>query len=246
LIHIIIIIVAVVIIGTFISISMINKSKEAMAEKIKAIPNFTPSQSFMGVDGKTGFAIDEQRAMLCLITKTGEFVSTRLVPYADIVSVELTEDGSSITKTSRSSQLGGALVGGVLLGGVGAVVGGLTGSTKTSQKIKNVDLRVVIDDTKSPLHNVSFQNVEGARGGLIHNAALTQARHWNGLFDVVIRRADQSRVRDVNVASPVEVKNAKPAGSVADELKKLADLKADGVLTDDEFQTQKQRLLSRV
>jgi hypothetical protein len=245
MIHIIIIIVLVVVIGTFISISMTNKSKEVMAAKIQAIPNFTPSQSFMGVDGRTGFAIDEKRAMLCLISKTDEFVSTRLVLYADIVSVELTEDGSSITKTSRSSQLGGALVGGVLLGGVGAVVGGLTGSTKTSQKIKNVNLRVVIDDTKSPLHNVSFQNVEGARDGLIHNAALTQARHWNGLFDVVIRRADQARIRDVNVANPVEVKD-KPSGSLADELKKLADLKADGVLTNDEFQTQKQRLLSRV
>lgn len=239
------ILVALVVIGTFISIAMTNKSKEVMAAKIKAIPNFTPSQSFMGVDGKTGFAIDEQRAILCLISKAGEFVSTRLVPYADIVSVELTEDGSSITKTSRSSQLGGALVGGVLLGGVGAVVGALTGSTKTSQKIKNVDLRVVIDDTKSPLHNVSFQNVEGARGGLIHNAALIQARHWNGLFDVVIRRADQALVRDVNIAKPVDLKDTKPSGSVADELKKLVDLKADGVLTDDEFQTQKQRLLSR-
>lgn len=218
--------------------------KDEVSNKIKAQSGFTASQTFIGVDGMGGIAIDEGKELLCLVSRLGAVVNSRMVPYADVVSVELTEDGSSITKTSRGSQLGGALVGGVLLGGVGVVVGGLSGSKKTSQKIKRVDLRVVIDDTKSPLHNVCFQNVEGARGGIIHNAAISQARHWNGLFDVVIRRADQARVQDVSV---VEQKtDAKPAGSVADEIKKLADLKADGILTDDEFQTQKQRLLSRV
>lgn len=218
--------------------------KDEVSKEIKKQSGFTASQEFIGVDGAGGVAIDESRELLCLVSRRGAVLESRLVAYADVVSVELTEDGSSITKTSRSSQLGGAVVGGVLLGGVGAVVGGLTGSKKTSQKIKRVDLRVVIDDTKSPLHNVCFQNVEGARGGLIHNAAISQARHWNGLFDVVIRRGDQARVRDVNIVE--NQKDARPSGSVADEIKKLADLKADGVLTDDEFQTQKQRLLSRV
>jgi len=224
----------------------VSGQKGEVSDKIEAQSGFTASQTFIGVDGASGIAIDETKDLLCLISRLGAVLTSRVVPYADVLSVELIEDGSSITKTSRGSQLGGALVGGVLLGGLGAVVGGLSGSKTTSQKIKRVDLRVVIDDTKSPLHNVCFQNAEGARGGIIHNAAISQARHWNGLCDVVIRRADQARVRDVNVANAVEVKNAKPAGSLADELKKLADLKADGVLNEDEFQTQKQRLLSRV
>jgi hypothetical protein len=234
-----------VIVFIFVAIQNSNR-KDAMTEAIKDLSDFTASQNVIGEDGMSGFAIDEKNSLLCLLSMQGKNVIPRVIPYADVVSAEITEDGSSITKTSRSSQFGGALVGGVLLGGVGAVVGGLSGSKKTSQKIERVDLRVVIDDTNSPVHNVCFLNLEVGRSGIVHKAALDKARYWSGLLDVVIRRADQARVRDVNVVQNGKSKDTKPSGAVADELKKLADLKADGVLTEDEFQTQKQRLLSRV
>ncbi|EPZ54444.1 hypothetical protein H477_3583 [[Clostridium] sordellii ATCC 9714] len=46
--------------------------------------------------------------------------------YKDIIEFELLEDGESITKGG----LGRAVAGGVLLGGVGAIVGGVTGIEK--------------------------------------------------------------------------------------------------------------------
>jgi hypothetical protein len=229
----------------FLIFSAIEKSnmKDEMAEAIKDLSDFTASQSVVGEDGMNGFAIDEKRGLLCLLSRQYKEVIPCVVPYADVVSVEVTEDGSSVTKTSRSSQIGGAVVGGVLLGGVGAVVGGLTGSKKTTQKVKRVDLRVVIDNIGSPTHNVCFLDLDVDRGGIVHKAALDKARHWNGLFDIAINRADKARVQDVNVVRNEKQKSIKPSGSVADELRKLADLKADGVLTEDEFQAQKQRLL---
>ena len=47
--------------------------------------------------------------------------------YSEIVSFELLEDGNSITKGG----IGRAVAGGVLFGGVGAIVGGSTGKKKT-------------------------------------------------------------------------------------------------------------------
>lgn len=38
--------------------------------------------------------------------------------------------------------------------------------------------------------------------------------------------------------------NQKPSTSIADELKKLADLKESGVITEEEFEAQKQKILS--
>lgn len=50
----------------------------------------------------------------------------KIYKYSDIVDYELLEDGESITKGG----LGRAVVGGALFGGVGAVVGGVTGHKK--------------------------------------------------------------------------------------------------------------------
>src|SRR6266849_1531234 len=79
-----------------------------------------------------------------------------LVPYERILSVEITRDGRSITKTNRSSQLGGAIVGGLLAGGVGAIIGGLSGETEHFESVCSLDLRIVNDDIKDPSLTLSF------------------------------------------------------------------------------------------
>lgn len=55
-----------------------------------------------------------------------------IIPYSDIISVEpFTE---TEIKTRNKSVLGRAVVGGALLGGAGAIVGGMTGLNKTEDK----------------------------------------------------------------------------------------------------------------
>ena len=49
-----------------------------------------------------------------------------------------------------------------------------------------------------------------------------------------------TRATPVTVAAPTA---SLPASLIADELRKLGDLKAEGLLTDEEFLAQKQRLL---
>lgn len=63
-----------------------------------------------------------------------------------------------------------------------------------------------------------------ARGGKMQERSLQQAQRQKEAFDA-------------------QVKQAAGASGNADELAKLADLKAKGVLTDAEFQTQKAKLL---
>lgn len=218
-----------------------SSKKKSMESRLKSIPNFTVTQQVMGCDGNTGIALDEQRKKLCLISSRAPGISERLVSYRDICSVELFEDGSSITKTSRSSQIGGALVGGLVLGGVGAIIGGLSGKTKTSTKVKRIDLRLVVNDTASPLHDVSFMDLESKKDSIIYKQAISQARRWHGVIEVLIKRADAEDHAEQANARTTALPLA--ASLIADELRKLADLHASGVLTAGEFQQQKARLL---
>ncbi len=232
------IIIAIGLIGGIAQGIATNNKKKDMESRLNALPDFSPTQQVMGCDGNSGLAVDEPRKRICLIINSGAGISERIISYKDILSVELFEDGTSITKTVRSSQIGGAVVGGLVLGGVGAIIGGLSGKTETSGKIKRVDLRLIVNDTKAPLHDVAFMNVEGKKDGIIYTQAIQQARRWHGIVEVLIKRADaEERL------PKIEERLALPAPSVADEIKKLAELHSSGVLTLEEFQQQKMRLL---
>ena len=67
---------------------------------------------------------------------------------------------------------------------------------------------------------------------------MERARHWNGIFEVLIRRADEMEKPAINVLSNNSVI------SVADELGKLVNLRDSGVLTHEEFSEQKSRILA--
>lgn len=70
--------------------------------------------------------------------------------YSDIISYELLQDGETITKGSLS----GAMVGGALFGGVGAIVGSNMG-LKTKQEISEYRIKIV---TKNPCYPEVYIN----------------------------------------------------------------------------------------
>lgn len=73
---------------------------------------------------------------------------------------------------------------------------------------------------------------------------------WIGVVSYLIARGSGMAERNYDRAVAREeaarnyIKQAASGPSTADELKKLADLKASGVLSDDEFESQKAKLLA--
>lgn len=221
----------------------VSNKKKAMEEKLKSLPDFSPTQKIMGNNGDTGLAIDENRKKVVLIKNGSSGVNLKLITYRDVLTSEIFVDGETITKTARGSQLGGALIGGLALGGVGAIIGGLSGKTKSSEKVKRVDLRITVNDTKSPLHDLNFMDIEGKKDGIVYKAAMEQARHWHGLIAVLIKTADNEDERQERIEPSSNVESSTQT-SLADELSKLSDLRDKGVLSEEEFSTQKRKLLS--
>lgn len=223
-----------------IQVAATSQKKKEIDAKLGELNDFVASQKVIGVNGETGIAIDEQRKKVCLIKHNTGNIDLSIISYRDLLVSEIFEDGIPVTKTSRVSQAGTALVGGLLFGGAGALVGGLTGKTTTVNKINGIDLRLTVNSTQAPIHDVNFMNVKGKKGGIIYNNAMQQARHWHGLIEVLIKRADEEDRKNDN---PPSVKVA-DNHSVADELQKLVKLKEQGILTENEFSEQKAKLLS--
>ena len=224
----------------------VNNRQKQMEEKLKSLRDFSASQQFVGLDGTSAIAVDEERKKVCLM-KHGDPVESDIVSYKDILSSEVAVDGATtVTKTSRSSQLGGALVGGLAFGGTGAIIGGLSGRQISSDRVRRIDLRLTVNRASSPIHNVSFLTDRDSgtqKGGFAYNVMMERAIHWHGLIEVLIKLADsEEAVKEKIPAASGMVSPTRE--SVADELTKLAQLKERGLLTDEEFLTQKAKLLS--
>lgn len=219
-----------------------NKIKQ----KLKTM-NFSISQMIMDKNNTLenkkniihGIAIDEKNKKICLITynNLSKLIDLCVLEYKDILSSEIFVDGVTITKTSRSSQIGGALIGDLLFGSVGAVIGGLSGGKVSSEEVKKIDLQIVVNRTSNPIHDINFLNTKCKKNGITYNKAMEKVRHWHGLLAILIKQADLEDAKKEKDSEPSK------GNSIADELSKLAELCKQGLLTEEEFKTQKTKLL---
>ncbi len=210
------------------------------------LSDFAISNKITGQNGDTALAIDNKKYKVCLLVGKHPNVKSKIFNYNDILECEILEDGESITKTARGSQLGGMLIGGLALGGIGAIIGGLSGSKTNIDKVKSIDLKIVVNDVNEPMFILNFLNVKNTldpNDGYKNNHptytnAIKSARYWHSLLKVLIKKADEEDEKKENIQSTQNL-------SIADELKKLKLLLDDEILTKEEFEEQKAKLLNK-
>lgn len=217
---------------------------------------FRYAQKVFNTDRNMALAIDEERICLViqkscdsLFFRGGFAIKVLLIYPCDLLSAELFEDGNTVTKTPRMNQAGNALLGGLILGPAGALVGSLTSKTITSKgNVKRIDLRLIINDTKRPIYDINFLDSETDKDSYSYINAEKLSRHWHGVMEVLIRKADSERKNSVpnnltNTKEPKTILNSE-LFSVASELEKLNSLRERGILSVEEYQQQKSKLLS--
>jgi hypothetical protein len=184
--------------------------------------NFNVSKSFSSTDKKNNIYYDDNSKQILTISKEENDINkkaelyrkereqtgvikninlqefdysyhTNLINPKDIIECGIFEDETSITKTSRGSQLGGALVGGVLAGGVGAVIGGLSGSKTSTGATKKIELRIIIDNPMNPLIRFRFLNEFSPlkKDSEKYEKAINYAIEWQNLVSVLIHRLEK-------------------------------------------------------
>lgn len=151
--------------------------------------------------------------------------------FGTVVAVEIVRNGVVITQTNRGSQLVGAAVGGVALGGLGALAGGLTGSTRAKERLTGLHVKLTIDDRTHPIRDIQFLQSRSKKGldpqSDAAKSAIAAAERFHGYILAGMRRAAASGHNAPGL----------------DELERLWTLKEAGALTGDEFEERKSILL---
>lgn len=153
--------------------------------------------------------------------------------FDQIVSVEVAANDVTLSQTNRGSQLVGAAIGGVLLGGTGILLGGLTGSSRATPRVKDMALKLAVDDRTTPSHTIRFFVARDKKGLPSDNPAVAAA-------EAAIERMHAQIILAMREAQSAEVQNAP---TDLGDLERLWELRERGALTEAEFEEQKRRLL---
>lgn len=193
------------------------------------------------------------------------------VPYLEIIAQRIALVDSTVQETvgksKRKGVVGRAVVGGILLGPLGAVAGATTAGSKqtatTTEKtvttsstvgrgnIILTNQRFIFAENSEIVVSVPYtkMRITGFNGKIINvqYVGMLDGEHYEILDD----KAKDMELYYEGITKYKAITPNKPApktlstqNSVADELAKLAKLKQDGVLTQAEFNKKKAELLS--
>jgi len=150
--------------------------------------------------------------------------------YENLLSFELLEDGQSITKGG----LGRAVAGGLLFGGVGAIVGGVTGGKKTKSICNSMKLRISLKNTHTDVVYINFILTETPTNGFMYKAAQDSAQKCITVLETI---------NDLNQSTFNQPVCTSQSVSCADEIVKFKNLLDQGIITQEEFDAKKKELL---
>jgi len=166
--------------------------------------------------------------------KTDGFSGSHIkIPYEDVIRVEISFQGKIIYK--KDNAVGRALVGGALFGSAGAIVGS-TSSTTTATKEETATLRILINNIQNPSIVISGINVENAE-------------NVKAIIEVVLNRIEKGIKKTNNdiisdVSNQISEREELESNDLLARLDKLGQLKEKGILTEEEFNIQKAKILS--
>ena len=216
-----------------------NQRSESMFLSLLRIENFNYSKKIDGFGGYYIFAIDEANEKIALVTQWKK----QVVNFTDIIGVEIIEDGSTISKKSTTRTIGGAIVGGVLAGGAGAIIGGLSGSSTHKNKVSSVTVKILLRNLDNPSLVVNcFDSSQmtsegkpiettGKMESHIYQTGRKNADDIKDLVSIIIDRVDKK-----GTSSKSNEKNTKNDNSIDDKkLMILNELKEEGEGGEDEF-----------
>jgi hypothetical protein len=149
-------------------------------------------------------------------------------PISQIVNFEYMENDNTIIDGNSLTRAG---VGGVLFGGVGAIVGSGTGKRELSGICKSMKIKVDFNDLNDPfcyidiLGNTKF-GVQ--KGNILYQNAFNTAQECISILQTLVRNIKHGD---------------SPTGSAADEILKFKKLLDAGAITQEEYDKKKKELL---
>lgn len=164
-----------------------QNNESAIFERFKS-KGFIILKSIMIPDSisKTMLAIDKTKKQIGFGYYVSGKVVTQIFNAKDVVSCEILEDKDTIIKTSNGNMMTRAIIGGVVSGGVGAVIGGVTAEKTTKQIVNNITLRILTTNVDDPVKDFVFYNGKTKKDTSIYQNAIGQATEWYGIIRAIM------------------------------------------------------------
>lgn len=193
---------AIVILVVFVAIIAIShssakkkKRRQALVDSFSKIPNFTVRAIRVCESKLCAIAFDESANRLAFSELIGDDVECGISVFEanDILQVELVEDGETVSSASAGSAVARAVVGGILTGGIGMIIGGVTGKRNQRSSVRALDLKCLVNDAGRATRTISFLPTKEVvtRGDMAYKAAAEDAEKWYGSVSVLIHRGKQ-------------------------------------------------------
>lgn len=152
--------------------------------------------------------------------------------YSDIIDFEILEDGETVTRGG----LGSAIVGGVLFGGAGAIVGGVTAARRSNTVCRSLFVKITVKNMNPSALYIDFlRSFTGyTKSSPPYNFAFGAAQECISSLQVIC---------DAQKTTVAQLQSGIP--SQADEILKFKDLLDKGIITESEFETKKKQILGQ-
>lgn len=168
---------------------------EKELEKALINNNFTADISYLSDDYLSGIALNktEEKVVVFKRFNIKEDFSPSIYNFSDILECSIKEDGDTVINTVSKSLIGRAMAGGVLFGGIGAVIGGLSGERIVSEKIYRATLSLTFDDIDYPIREVDFlnSNMLVDRNSDLYRKIYDDLNKWHKTISVIIKRNEK-------------------------------------------------------
>ena len=165
-----------------------------------------------------------------------------VIPWSKILDFKIIDNGKQVME---GNSILGAAVGGVFFGGAGAIVGSALPSRSISNTCTELTLKIIIDDMKVNTRYINFigsnsEITDAYRGSGNYTQALCRLEECISILTIILRRRQEKMI----ASQQPHAQSSKD--EIIDAIKKIAELKEAGILTEDEFEKKKKEFMDRL
>ncbi len=196
---------------------------------------FPEKESYYYADA---FVINHKKRLFAVQFEGRFYVKPR--KFEELIDYSITEDGEMIT----SGRAGAATVG-ALLGGVTGAVIGSSMSKKTKQMVEQLDIILSYDGLDAQMDSIHLVNHSIAKSSDEYRQIITVCNQIESVLKQILNEKEMLlEPTEDNINKSERGARAIYAFSIADEILKFRDLADKQIISEEEFEEQKKKLLS--
>lgn len=164
-----------------------------------------------------------------------------ILKFDEVLDFEVEKNGNSII----SSRMGSTIAGGIFFGGLGAMAGA-SGSRSIDKKCSTLKLKIYTNNISDSVIVLDFLEDEIYEGSSKYEEIIDAINKMIGFLKIARENNRQKERKEDKKVIVENVDDIKTDNDNFSQLEKLAELKEKGIITEQEFEEGKKKILSKL